>query len=167
MPTKLKIKMGHIEFEYEGEAVYDNEAVKDLFSHIESLVGAAPPGTFDILPPPNEAESEDGGEDASADIANFSIRTVAARLGGKSAKDVTLAAAAHLQICQSKKSFSRKELLSDMQEAHGYYDQIMSRNLSATLNRLVAAKIMMMMNGDQMSLSANEITRLKAKIAQS
>ena len=42
MPTKLKIRMGHIEFEYEGDAIYDNEAVKDLFSHIESLAGAAP-----------------------------------------------------------------------------------------------------------------------------
>jgi hypothetical protein len=33
MPTKLKIKMGHIEFEYEGDAPYDTESVKTC-SHI-------------------------------------------------------------------------------------------------------------------------------------
>jgi hypothetical protein len=44
MPTKLKIKMGHIEFEYEGEAPYDTESVKDLFTHLETLMSAAPPG---------------------------------------------------------------------------------------------------------------------------
>lgn len=115
MSTKLKIKMGHIEFEYEGEAIYDNEAVKDLFSHIESLAGAAPPGTFDALPPFHDPENAEGSGDALDDIANLSVQTVAARLSAKSARDVALAAAAHLQICQGRKSFSRKDLLSDMQ----------------------------------------------------
>jgi hypothetical protein len=167
MPTKLKIKMGQIEFEYEGDAAYDNEAVKDLFSHIESLAGAAPPCTFDALPPLNDPENGDGGADVPAGIANLSVQTVAARLGGKSARDVALAAAAHLQVCQGRKSFTRKELLTDMQQAHGYYNQAMSGNLSTTLKRLVAGKLLMTMTGDQMSLSANELERLKAKIAQS
>lgn len=167
MPTKLKIKMGHIEFEYEGDAVYDNEAVKDLFSHIESLAGAAPAGTFDALPPLNDSENGGGSADVAADIANLSVQTVAARLGGKSARDVALAAAAHLQACQGKNSFTRKELLSEMQRAHGYYNQAMSGNLSTTIKRLVAGKTLMIMTGDQMSLSANELARLKAKIAQS
>jgi hypothetical protein len=166
MPTKLKIKMGHIEFEYEGDAVYDNEAVKDLFSHIESLAGAAPPGTFDALPPLNDQENGGGSTDAAADIAKLSVQTVAARLGGKSARDIALAAAAHLQVCLGRKSFTRKELLADMQQAHGYYSQIMSSNLSKTLQALVAGKLLMTMTGDQMTLSATELERLKAKIAE-
>lgn len=99
MPTKLKIKMGHIEFEYEGEAIYDNEAVKDLFSHIESLASAAPPGTFDALPPVNDPENAEESRDVPDVITNLSVQTVAARLGAKSARDVALAAAAHLQLC--------------------------------------------------------------------
>ena len=166
MQTKLKIKMGHIEFEYEGDTVYDNEAVKDLFSHIESLASAAPPDAFDIRPPLDNSESEDRGESAVADVANFSVQTIAAQLGDKSAKGITLAAAVHLQLCQGHKSFTRKDLLSMMQKAHGYYNQTMSRNISATLQRLVAAKSIMAMTGDQMALSASELTRLKAKLAQ-
>jgi hypothetical protein len=167
MPTKLKIKMGHIEFEYEGDAAYDNEAVKDLFSHIESLAGAAPPGTFDALPPLNDPENGGGGADIPEDIANLSVQTVAARLGGKSTRDVTLAAAAHLQVCEGRRSFTRRELLADMQQANGYYNQIMSSNLSKTLRALVAGKLLMTMTGDQMSLSAKELERLKAKLAES
>ncbi|MCJ2081675.1 hypothetical protein [Methylobacterium sp. J-090] len=167
MPTKLKIKMGHIEFEYEGDAVYDNEAVKDLFSHIESLTGAAPPGTFDALAPINELENGDGDGDVLAEIANLSAQTVSARLECKSARDLAVAAAAHLQLCQGRKSFTRKELLTDMQQDNGYYNQSMSWNLSSTLNRLVSGKILMTMTGDQMSLSANELARLKVKLAHS
>lgn len=167
MPTKLKIKMGHIEFEYEGDAVYDNEAVKDLFSHIESLAGAAPPGTFDGLAPLNDSDNGEEGADDTADIANLSVQTVAARLSAKSAREVALAAAAHLQVCQGRKSFNRKELLADMQQAHGYYHQTMSSNLSKTLQALVVGKVLMTMTGDQMSLSASELASLKARIAQS
>ncbi|MBA9061691.1 hypothetical protein GGQ91_001068 [Methylobacterium fujisawaense] len=167
MPTKLKIKVGHIEFEYEGDAVYDNEAVKDLFSHIESFAVAVPSGNFDALPTQKDLENGDEGAGDQSGISNLSVQTVAARLGGKSAKDVVLAAAGHLQICQGMKSFSRKELLLSMQNAHGYYNQTMSGNLSAVLKRLVAAKQIMTLTGEQMSLSAGELARLSAKIVTS
>lgn len=167
MTTKLKLKIGNIEFEYEGDSVYDVEAVKDLFSHIGLVASAAPQGAFENQSPHTEAENGDGGGDFPEGISNLSVQTVAARLGGKSAKDVTLAAAAHLQICQSKNSFTRKELLDGMKQANGYYDKMMSKNLSSTLQSLVSAKLFLTMTGDQISLSAEELKRLKAKIAQS
>lgn len=166
MPTKLKIKMGHIEFEYEGDAIYDNDAVKDLFTHIESLAGAAPPGTFDVLPQLNNIELGEGAGDTPPEIASLSVQTVAARLGAKTGTEVAAAAAAHLQICQGKKSFTRKELLGDMQQAHGYYNQTMSSNLTKILQTLVAGKRLMTMTNDQMSLSATEIAQARAKLAQ-
>lgn len=51
MPSKLKIKMGHIEFEYEGDAQFDKDAIKDLFTHLESLVGVTPAAAFESAPP--------------------------------------------------------------------------------------------------------------------
>lgn len=167
MQTKLKIKIGHIEFEYEGDAVYDKEAVKDLFSHIESLTVIAPTDTADTTSQLNDFENGDGGDDSTDDITNLSVQTVAARLDSKSARDVALAAAAHLQICQGKTNFTRRELLTSMQQAHGYYNQTMRGNLSTALQRLVSGKLLMTLTGNQMSLSANELARLKAKLAQS
>ncbi len=166
MPTKLKIKVGYIEFEYEGDADCDYEAVKDLFTHVQSLAGSAPRGTFDTHPPRIDPDDASGRE-VDADVAKLSVQTVTARLGGKSAKDVALAAAAHLHICQGRSSFSRKDLLAEMQKAHGYYNLAMSKNLSQTLQKLVSDKQLMTMTGDQMSLSAPELANLKVRIAQS
>lgn len=166
MPTKLKIKMGHIEFEYEGDANYDNEAVKDLFSHLESLAGAAPPGTFDALPPLSESEDIQQGREGASDIANLSVATVAARLGGSSGREVALAAAAQLQICQGKTKFSRRELLAAMKEAHGHYNKSMSGNLTSILQSLIQGKQLLSMADNQMCLSASELDRMRSVLAQ-
>jgi len=167
MPTKLKIKMGHIEFEYEGDAAYDNEAVKDLFTHMESLMVSAPPGAFDN---PNHAPSSlapDNDSNTTPDAINLSIQSVCAHMNAKSGSEVAMAAAAHLQICEEKKSFSRKELLTTMQSASGYYNQVMSGNLSKILKSLIGSKRIMALNGELMALSATELALAKAQLAQS
>ena len=167
MPTKLKIKMGHIEFEYEGDAAYDNEAVKDLFTHMESLMVSAPPGAFDNpnLAPNGVAPDSDG--DTTPDTINLSIQSVCAHMKAKSGSEVAIAAATHLQLCEGRKSFNRKELLSDMQNASGYYNQVMSSNLTRILKGLIGSKRIMALNGEQMALSSSELASAKAQLAQS
>lgn len=162
MPTKLKIKMGHIEFEYEGDAAYDNEAVKDLFTHMESLMVSAAPGAFD-----NPDHVLSGGGDTTPSTINLSIQSVCAHMKAKSGSEVAMAAAAHLQICEGKTSFTRKELLSGMQNANGYYNQAMSGNLTKILKGLIGSKRIMALSGEQMALSASELASAKAQLAQS
>jgi hypothetical protein len=167
MPTKLKIKMGHIEFEYEGDAPYDTESVKDLFTHLETLMGAAPPGAFDAPPPPPPSNGADPDNSASSDFGNLAPSSVAARLDAKTGTEVAIAAAAHLQICLGQDTFNRRDLLKTMQAKTGYYKASMGSNLIATLKSLVKAKRINSLTGDQMSLSAGEIASLRAKLAQS
>jgi hypothetical protein len=167
MPTKLKIKMGHIEFEYEGEAPYDTEAVKDLFTHLETLMGAAPPGAFDTPPPPPSSNGVDPDASAPSDFGNLAPNTVAARLNAKTGTDVAIAAGAHLQICLGKDTFNRDELRTNMQAQTNYYSAGMSGNLTKILKGLIASKRINSLANDQMSLSAGEIANLKAKLAQS
>jgi hypothetical protein len=169
MPTKLKIKMGHIEFEYEGEAPYDTESVKDLFTHLETLMSAAPPGTFDA-PPPSPPPSNGAIEAdalASSDLGSWAPNTIAARLSTKTGTDVAIAAAAYLQICTGKNMFSRDELRTNMQAQTGYYNAGMSGNLTKILKALIASKRINSLANDQMSLSAGEMASLKAKLAES
>lgn len=164
MSMKLKIKMGHIEFEYEGDAAYDNEAVKDLFSHIETLMVSAPPGAFSP-PPAGNGETSSGGE--TGDLAALGMNTVAARLDAKSGPDLVMCAAAYLQICQGKTTFKRKELLKAMQEATNYYNAVMNKNLSNILKALTSGKRLNSLAENKMSLAASEIGPMKAKLAQS
>lgn len=165
MPTKLKIKMGHIEFEYEGDAAYDSAAVKDLFSHMESLLVSAPPRVIRVaLDDKTPAESE---VEPPLDIVDHDTQTVAAHLQAKTGVEVAIAAAAHLQICQGKKGFTRKELLADMQQAHGYYNQAMSGNLTKILRTLISQKRVVSTTGGQITLSAAEAALCRAKLAQS
>lgn len=166
MPTKLKIKMGHIEFEYEGDAVYDNDAVKDLFTHIEALMASASPSAFD-----NALLSDSSGEASSfaenGELATLAMNTVAARLGVKSGPDLVMAAAAKIQLCEGKTTFARRELLKAMQEATNYYNAGMAKNLSNFLKTLTTGRRLNSLAENKMALAAVEIGSMKAKLAES
>jgi hypothetical protein len=54
-----------------------------------------------------------------------------------------------------------------MKAETNYYTAVIGSNLTQTLKSLTAAKRINSLANDQMSLSAGEITSLKAKLAQS
>lgn len=167
MPSKLKIKMGHIEFEYEGDAQFDKDAIKDLFTHLESLVGVTPAAAFESGPggSADSAHPASSGGGDGDDLSNLAANTIAARLSVKTGPDLVIAAAATLQIAQGKESFNRKQLLEAMQSAKTYYKASMGSNLSPAINTLVSGKRINSLNNNEMSLSAAELTTLRAKIA--
>ncbi len=141
--------MGHIEFEYEGDAPYDTDAVKDLFTHLETLMGAAPPGAFATPEPPPSSNGVDLTAAAPSDLGSLAPNTVAARLNAKTGPDVAIAAAAYLQICQGKTTFSRGALLTTMKAETGYYNTMMSSNLTSALKTLIASKRINSLTNDQ------------------
>lgn len=170
MPSKLKIKMGHVEFEYEGDAEFDVATIKDLFSHLESVVSVTPP------PPASEgstpggasggAASPAGSSDSNGGISNLAVNTVAARLDVKSGPELVIAAAATLQLAQQKESFTRKELLDTMHAAKTYYKTSMGKNLSSALGTLISQKRINELNNSEMSLSASEKSTLQARLVK-
>jgi hypothetical protein len=164
MPSKLKIKMGHIEFEYEGDAQFDNEAIKDLFSHLESLVGVTPAAAFDAPlghPAGQPHESPGVGELP----LNYSPNTIAAKLGAETGADLLLAAAAYLQFVNARESFKRQELHDAMKAAKSYYKANMGGNLSKMLAGLVSAGRINELSNSEFSLSAAEQSSLKGRLA--
>lgn len=168
MATKLKIKMGHIEFEYEGEAPYDTESVKDLFTHLETLMVAAPAGAFDTPSPARPASAETAAEASFAtELENLAPTTIAARLDAKTGPDLAIAAAAYLQICQGKQTFTRSDLRSAMQTATSFYTAQMNKNLTNIIRTIVLSKRVNSLEGGAMSLSAGEMSALRAKLAKS
>lgn len=163
MPSKLKIKMGHIEFEYEGDAQFDAEAIKDLFSHLESLVGVTPAAAFDGSPA--SAANQPPGNGAGDVALNYSPNTIAAKLGAETGPDLALAAAAYLQFVQSHESFKRQELHDAMKAAKSYYKANMGGNLSKMLATLVSTGRINELSNSEFSLSAAEQSALKGRLA--
>ncbi|WP_449410599.1 hypothetical protein [Methylobacterium komagatae] len=162
MPTKLKIKMGHIEFEYEGDAPYGTDAVKDLFTHLEALMGAVPAGVFD-----GPATPVDAAPPINGNISQLAAGNIAAKLKVKSGPELAIAAAAHLQICLGKDSFNRRELLSTMQSAKTFYNQNMRKNLSNALDSLVKMDKLNSLANDEWSLTSSEMNSVRAILDKS
>jgi hypothetical protein len=164
LTSKLRIRMGHVEFEYEGDAQFDTAAIKDLFSHLESLAGITPAAAFDT-PPDNGVATPTGTsiENAAMNL-NMAVGTIAARLSASSGPDLAIAAAAHLQLAKGMASFKRADLLGAMQSATAYYKSSMGSNLSKALKTLVSSKKLNELTGSAYSLTASEQTSLRARL---
>jgi hypothetical protein len=158
MATKLKVKIGRIEFEYEGETKFTQEDIKDLFSHLEALTPEQEPlASFsdrENMPPPSIGR-----------LPSLSTSTIASRLSVKGASKVVLAAAAHLQLIQGKETFSRQELTSDMKTATQHYNENIGKNLSNTLKAMVANKVLNEVRTGIFSLTAAKVMELEALLA--
>jgi hypothetical protein len=165
LASKLKLKMGHVEFEYEGDAQFDTAAIKDLFSHLESLVGVTPAAAFNNTANDSVAAADAGktSDHANTNI-NMAVGTIAARLSASSASDLAIAAAAHLQLAQGMTSFKRGDLLSAMQSATAYYKSSMGGNLSKSLKTLVSSKRLNELTGSAFSLTAGEQNSLRVRL---
>lgn len=162
MPSKLKIKMGHVEFEYEGDAHFDADAIKDLFSHLESLVGVAPAAAFDSSPSLSGGQPGEAGEEQVA--FNYSPNTIAAKLGAETGPDLLLAGAAYLQFVNGRESFKRQELHDAMKGAKSYYKANMGGNLSKMIAGLVSSGRVNELSNSEFSLSAAEQANLKGRL---
>lgn len=133
--SKIKIKLGAIEVEYEGSEVFLKEELPQLLTAVSALyeksnisLGALPadqsPGLNDVsLPNPSKLEATTG--------------SIAAKLGSKSGPDLVMAAAARLTLVLEMQTFARQKIIDEMKTASAYHKPSYVKNLSATLNTLV------------------------------
>jgi hypothetical protein len=166
MHSKLRIKLGQVEFEYEGEAEFSQESIKDLFSHMEALFSTAIARGLEPTPSPTGDGGENGPSSGAGDPAiNLHPNTIASRLGVSSGPDLALAAAAYLQLSLGKPSFTRKELLDEMKSATTYYKQTMSGNLTSIIETHIKASKFNQIGQNVYSLHATELQSLREKLA--
>jgi hypothetical protein len=163
--AKVRIKAGPVEFEYEGETELGVSDIKDLFSHIETLfkVPVLAEGGEPHSPaaPATPAQNTSGGNGAGPKLH---VNSVAQKLKAKTGSEVAVAAAATLQICESKETFTRTELLDTMKKATMHYSANMSGNLTKILGTLVGSKFNQISDGVY-SLTSDEYQKLAATLA--
>jgi len=160
LASKLRIKIGNVEFEYEGDAEFSHESIKDLFTHMEDLSNSA--ADTSAQPPADSLPSQNS-ESKSPSIHTASI---AARLTAKSATDLALASAAHLQIVLGRDVFNRQELLDDMKTAPAFFKASMNNNHSKTIATLVGNQSFNQVSGTTYSLTVAKRSELEKFVVE-
>jgi hypothetical protein len=159
MTSKIRIKLGPIEVEYEGTESFLKEELPQLLEAVANLYKQSGiPG----MKQDSSGSSENGPGTA---LLQSTTAAIAAKLGCKTGPELALAAAARLTFAAGKEKFSRKELLSEMQTAAAYYKSSHGSNLSTTLTALIKDGVFLEPAKDTYSLSASKKAELGKQLA--
>jgi hypothetical protein len=139
--SRIKIKFGPIEVEFEGTEKFLKEelsAVLDAIRKLYETSGLPPVNTADFQSPSN---------------------------GGTVDKSLTaVAAAAILVLVQGKATFSRSELLEEMKRGVGHFEETYRKNLTNTLISLTKSDKFRSMSKNQYALSSETHKELEQKL---
>lgn len=164
MESKIKIKMGPIEIEYEGSEAFLKEELPALLAAVSDLYKES--GITD----PVDAGESTGAAPAPASAGSkgtvqSTTGSIAAQLGAKSGPDLIMAAAARLTLSLGLGSFGRSQITAEMKSASAYYKKTYVNNLSKYLNQLVKDGKLLETAKDIYALSASAKSSLEARIA--
>ncbi len=159
---KIRLKIGEVEIEYEGNKTYLEQELVQLMEKVASCSNKLVNG---ILADQPKFATKGDDTPSGKPVVQMTVDTIAARLDAKTAADVTMAAIAYLALVEGRAQFSRSELLSCMKTAKNYYKLSMSKNLSGTISRLLKAKRINEITNGSYALPAAEKKVLEKKLA--
>jgi hypothetical protein len=126
LSSKLRIRIGEVEIDYEGTEEFLKQELPQLLKtamELHKASGAAPATN-------TGKSSASGVATGASSIPSLTTGSIAAKLRAKSGSDLLIAAAAHLALVKKTEPFTRQQLLAEMQGATSYYKSNYSRNLS-------------------------------------
>ncbi|WP_443632966.1 hypothetical protein ABXT64_10925 [Candidatus Marifrigoribacter sp. Uisw_064] len=157
MEHKIKIKIGSIEIEYEGNEEYLKNDLPNLIDKLIDLKGIS----IDKEEPEDEIEEETS---SSGQNLKMSSNTIAAKLSSKSAADLVVVACAKLCLVDGSETFNRKDILTEMKTASNYYSKSAGKNLTQSLRTLISSQKLIERSTDNYALSAKLKGELKNKL---
>lgn len=160
MGSKLRIRIGEVEIDYEGTEEFLKQELPALLKTAMELHKAAGASTA-------SKTGGAGGKKERASVGSVTTGTIAARMKAKSGTDLLIAAAAYLALVAGKDTFSRQELLTEMQSATAYYKKSYSNNLSKSLGGAVTDRKLQETANNTYALSALTRDALEAQLADS
>lgn len=163
--SKIKIKLGPIEVEYEGSEDFLKVELPALLSAVAELYqksNIAPTNLSDLALPsePPPLASRNTGQ------LQMTTGAIAARLQVNSGSELVLAAAAHLSLVKGLPFFSRKALIDEMRSATAYFKQSYIGNLSAALNTLTKNSKLNEPSKNNYALTATAEEELRTTLAK-
>lgn len=168
--TRLRVKLGAAEIEYEGGAASLEKLVMPTVakmiqmveSHVDLQRPSAPLRIDTVAAKPTPAAVP------ANDVYEHSTNTIAVSMNAKTATDLATAACAHLALVKKKECFTRKEILEEMKNAPSFYTTNMASNHTKTLATLTEGKRLLLVDAQQhiYALSNTEKTRLERVLAE-
>jgi len=160
--ARIRIKVGHIEIEYEGDAAF---LKKDLLATLKDVLEL-----YKKIPATKQQGGGDGSgqESVTASGAEFdhSTDTIARLLKVDSGTGLVMAAAAHLHFVKGKQKFTRQELTAEMRTAPSYFNKSYIGNLTKYLARLKSQDRLRLVGDETYALSSKEKQELEKKLAE-
>ena len=158
--SKIRLKVGSVEVEFEGSEDYMKDQLPGL---IELLCSNASNegdavSVEDELPP---------SPDASTSKIQMTTNTIASKVGVKSGSDLIIAACAHLCLVKGHDTFTRKNMLAEMQTASNFYTKSYGNNLSKYLKTVVSDGKLIERSKDTYALAAAEKSKLESSLSDS
>jgi hypothetical protein len=159
MTTKLRVKYGSLDIEFEGSEEFIKTELRDLLKHIAELPQpssskpADSSGMKNIVPKPGQATS-----------GHLSTSVIAQKLGANSGPDLILAACAYLTLGKGMETLPRKAILDEMREAKAYFKTTYRNNLSKYLATLTKSGDLNQLANENYSLPAEKRAEIEARI---
>jgi hypothetical protein len=132
MESRIRIKLGQIEVEYEGSDAFIKGEIQGLLGQLAQL---QPQQQSDSSQASLKSGGSGGGQSSLGTTSS-----IVARLGDSTGTGLVLAACAHLTFVKQQERFERQVILDEMKTATGYYKRTFNNNFSSYLGRLVKAQ---------------------------
>lgn len=165
LEAKIRIKIGSIEVDYEGDPSFLKDGLNDLIQSVSDIHSSLPQS-------PSSAAASVAPETVIPAVVpsaqpslGLSTKSIAARMDAKTGPELAICAMAHLELVKNLDSYERQSILNEMKTATGYYKSSMSGNNVKNVDSLVKAKRVTEAGSGKYCLSASERKKVEAAIA--
>lgn len=163
--SKIKIKIGAIEVDYEGSETFLKEELPQLLSAVTDLYEKSRGSLGSAIPNENPAfVAELGADGAKKPKMEATTGSIAAKLNVKSGPDLVMAAAARLTFALQYQTFTRQKIIDEIKTASAYYKASYLSNLTQTLNNLVKDGKLNEPSQDNYALTASSLKDLEQRL---
>jgi hypothetical protein len=159
MTSKIHIRMGAVEVDFEGT----EDFIRDDLRSIIASVGGLPKTTGVVADVPVDLPFS--AEGVAPRINGLTTASIAAKLGVDSEPELIIAAAGRLAVFEQKDTYTRQQLLDEMKSAAGYYKKSYRGNLSGALQRLVSDGKLLETSANTFALAPATKADLSSKLA--
>jgi hypothetical protein len=158
---KLKLSVGAVQIEYEGDLSQLKTCVSDL---LEVISNGAPSAMASHAN--RSADSQIGTSLAANGNAKIqaTTNTIAGKIGCNSGPDLIKAACVQLTLVQGKDEFTRQEIINEMKTS-SYHKENYVGNMSASLKSLIKANFLNEKRKDVFAIHPSNLSSLEAQIA--
>jgi hypothetical protein len=163
MESKIHIKIGNLEIDFEGTEDFIKEELLQTITRINEIFKdnkyqISQNSEIGLNLPLNKIDGQK---------IEGTVNTISAKLNVKSGSDLVLAASAHLDLVDGRQGFSRRDILMDMKTASNYYKETYGSNLSVYLKNLIKSQKLNEISSETYALQARERERLRDLLSSS